>query len=216
MRIPVVDNYSNTSQIINLPIAKPVPVEREFGLFNDKDRIKLIKTIEKIVRGSDEYKQYIQYLKKGIDMSRCSFFNNVNGDIPKIRLEIHHEPFTLFDITNIVLSSFIKRELPLNPLMISDEIMLLHYRNMVGLIPLSSTVHGLVHDGKIMIPLQCVYGDYMSFIDEYYDSIPEDVLNALQAKISMSKDVQSVDTSILNKKYVYLDVDGFRLPQSIE
>jgi len=139
----------------------------------------------------------------------------VNKD-SKVGIEIHHEPFTLFDITHIVISSFLSRDKAPNPLEIAEEVMLLHYRNMVGLIPLSTTVHGLVHDGRLMIPLQCVYGDYMSFIEEYYDSIPDDVMNALQAKIQMSKDIQEVDMSMLEKKYVYLNVDGYTLPQVIE
>lgn len=214
MRVPEIENYSSNVDLMTLNLAKPVPIERSYMIINDKDRIKLIKTIERIVRSSLEYKQYIKFLKDEIDMTCCSFFNNINGDT-KVKLEIHHEPFTLFDITNIVLGKAINKEEPINPLKISEEVMLLHYRNMVGLLPLSSTVHGLVHDGRLLIPLQCVYGDYMSFIDEYYDSIPEDVLNALQAKIEMSKDIQSVDTSILNKKYVYLNVDGFTLPQTV-
>lgn len=215
MRKPNVENYSNTSQFIDMPMNRPVPITREFILLNDKDKIKLIKTVERIVRSSTEYRQYIQYLKSEIDMSCCSFFHNVNKD-SKVGIEIHHEPFTLFDITHIVISSFLSRDKAPNPLEIAEEVMLLHYRNMVGLIPLSTTVHGLVHDGRLMIPLQCVYGDYMSFIEEYYDSIPDDVMNALQAKIQMSKDIQEVDMSMLEKKYVYLNVDGYTLPQVIE
>lgn len=217
MKVPVVEGYSGEiDQITHLALAKPTPIERTYLIVNDKDRVKLIKSVERIVRSSLEYKQYIKFLKEEIDMTCCSFFENVNNDTPRVKLEVHHEPFTLFDITAIVLSRFLNNEEPINPLKISEEVMLLHYRNMVGLIPLSSTVHGLVHDGRIVIPLQCVYGDYMSFIDEYYDYIPEDVLGALQAKIELSKDIQSVDTSILNKRYVYLDVDGFSFPHYID
>lgn len=213
MRVPEIENYSAAVDLLTLSLTKPIPIERSYMIVNDKDKVKLIKTIERIVRGSIEYKQYIKFLKDEIDMTCCSFFNNVNSETPRVKLEIHHEPFTLFDITNIVLTKYIEEERPINPLMIAEEVMLIHYRNMVGLIPLSTTVHGLVHDGRLVIPLQCVYGDYLSFIDEYFKYIPEDVLNALQAKIELSKDIQTVDTSILNKRYVYLEVDGFTLPQ---
>lgn len=216
MRVPEIENYSAAVDLLTLSLTKPIPIERSYMIVNDKDKVKLIKTIERIVRGSIEYKQYIKFLKDEIDMTCCSFFNNVNSETPRVRLEIHHEPFTLFDITNIVLTKYIDEELPINPLMIAEEVMLLHYRNMVGLIPLSTTVHGLVHDGRLVIPLQCVYGAYTSFIDEYFKYIPEDVLNALQAKIELSKDIQKVDTSILNKRYVYLDVEGFTLPKIVE
>jgi hypothetical protein len=216
MRVPEIENYSAAVDLLTLSLTKPIPIERSYMIVNDKDKVKLIKTIERIVRGSIEYKQYIKFLKDEIDMTCCSFFTNVNSETPRVKLEIHHEPFTLFDITNIVLTKYIDEERPINPLTIAEEVMLIHYRNMVGLIPLSSTVHGLVHDGRLVIPLQCVYGDYLSFIDEYFKYIPEDVLNALQAKIELSKDIQKVDTSILNKRYVYLEVDGFTLPKTVE
>lgn len=213
MRVPVIENYTNSAEIIGIKLAKPLSIERSYIVVNDKDRVKLIKTVERIVRSSIEYKQYIEFLKREIDMTSCSFFNNINSET-RVRLEIHHEPFTLFDITNIVIGWFLKNEIPLNPILIANHVMELHYKNLVGLIPLSLTCHGLVHDGRLLIPLQCVYGDYMSFIDEYYDCIPEDVLEALQAKIDLSKDMQ-VDMSILKKKYTYLTIDGFTLPQVI-
>lgn len=217
MRVPTIENYSKAGEIMHLKMMRPAPIERDYLLVNDKDRIKFIKTVEQIVRSSHEYRQYIDYLKKAIDMSMCAFFNNINANT-RIKIEIHHEPFTLFDITNIVVGDFIEREKPLNPLIIAREVMKLHYANKVGLIPLSTTCHSLYHDGRLMIPLQCVYGDYLAFIDEYYDIIHNlpDLESALAAKISMSKELQTVDTSILNKKYVYLDIDGFRLPSVIE
>lgn len=214
MKVPVIENYTNDAEYISIKIAKPFSVERSYLIVNDKDRVKLIKTVERIVRSSLEYKQYIQFLKSEIDMTCCSFFNNINSDT-RVRLEIHHEPFTLFDITNIIVNWFIKNEEPLNPILIAEKVMAIHYKNLVGLVPLSITCHGLVHDGRLLIPLQCVYGDFMSFLEEYYEYIPEDVLEALQAKVDLSKDVQ-VDTSILKKKYTYITVDGFTLPEVIK
>lgn len=217
MRVPVIENYSKELLFTTLAVAKPCPIERQVVVLNDKDKYKLIKKVEQIVRSSTEYKAYIKFLKDEIDMTCCAFFNNINRDeTTKVKFEIHHEPFTLFDITDAVVSSHINNDKPLNPLLIAEEVMKLHYSNMVGLIPLSNTCHGLVHDGRLFIPLQCVYGDYLEFIDQYYDSISDDVKDMLQQKISMSKEIQNVDMSILNKKYVYLEVDGFTLPQKIE
>lgn len=217
MRIPTIENYSNSGEIMHLKMVQPAPLTREYLIVNDKDRIKFIKTVERIVRSSIEYRQYIEYLKKEIDMSSCAFFNNVNSEC-KVRLEIHHEPFTLFDITSILVGDFIEKGNMLNPILVAKEVMKLHYMNKVGLIPLSTTCHSLYHDGRLLIPLQCVYGDYLSFINDYYDIISNlpDLEASISAKISMSKEMETVDTSILNKKYVYLDIDGFRLPQAIE
>ena len=217
MRVPIIENYSKELSFVTMQIARPLPVEREFMILNDKDRFKLVKTVEQKVRGSLEYKEYIKFLKDEIDMTSCAFFNNINRDeTPRVKFEIHHEPFTLFDITNAVVGEFIENDKPANPLVIAEEVMKLHYQNLVGLIPLSNTCHGLVHDGRLMVPLQCVYGDFLGFVDKYYEYIPDDVREMLNEKIAMSKEIKQVDTSILNKKYVYLEVDGFTLPQKVE
>lgn len=217
MRIPTIENYNSDKKIEIIHIPKVCPVNKLYVIMNDKDKIKFIKTLERIVRSSDEYKQYIQFLKKEIDMTRCTFFSNVsNKNGGKISIEIHHEPFTLFDIVSIVLDKYIDMNLDINPLTISEEVMKIHYKNLVGLIPLSVTVHKLVHDGKIFIPLQNVYGNYIGFIEEYSPYISPSIENMLQIKLNMSKEIDNLDTSILEKKYVYLDVEGFNLPHLIE
>ena len=216
MRIPKIEKYDNKDLFKNIKIDNVPTVEKDYVIMNDKDKFRLIKSIESIVRRSNEYKDYIKFLKNEIDMSKCSFFTNVsNKNSNRVSIEIHHEPFTLFDITDVVVEKFITHDEQLNPLVIADEVMKLHYQNKVGLIPLSATVHELIHDGKLFIPLQNVYGNYLEFLEEYIDYIPQYINEMLEVKLKMSKDVE-VDTSILNKKYVYLEVDGFLLPQELE
>jgi len=216
MRVPKIENYNNRN-LIELKKIKEVPkLTRNVILMNDKDKIKLIKTIEKIIRGSQEYKQYVQYLRDEIDMTLCSFFNKIsNKESKRISIEIHHEPFTLFDLTQIVLEKWIANEEDVNPIMIAEEVMRIHYRGQVGLIPLSITVHELVHNGKIFIPLQNVYGDFISFLEEYDPYIPNDLKDILEVKLKMSKEIQALDMTLLEKKFIYLEVDGMTFPQPI-
>lgn len=217
MRLPKVENYKNDQIIEKVKIEKVPPLERTIVLMTEKEKIKMIKTIERIVRSSQEYKQYIAFLRKEIDMTMCSFFNNVsNKESRKVSIEIHHEPFTLFDITQIVLEKWIQQNKSINPILIAEEVMKLHYQNKVGLIPLSITVHELVHSGKLFIPLQNVYGDFISFLEEYDQYISQDLKDILQIKLKMSKELESLDLSILEKKYVYLEVDGMTFPQPLE
>lgn len=216
MRLPTIENYDTTKKIDIIHIPKVCPVNKLYVIMNDKDKIKFIKMVERIVRSSTEYKEYITFLKNEIDMTQCSFFSNVNNkNKASVSIEIHHEPFTLFDIVSVVLEKYIDLGYDTNPLLISEEVMKLHYKNMVGLLPLSITVHQLTHDGKIFIPLQNVYGNYISFLEEYSPYISEGLQNMLQIKLQMSKELIEPDTSILEKKYVYLDVDGFSLPHLI-
>lgn len=217
MRLPKVENYKNDQLIERRKIQEIPPIERNIVLMSEKDKIKLIKTIERIVRSSQEYKQYIAFLRKEVDMTMCSFFTNIsNKGSRKVSIEIHHEPFTLFDITQIVLEKWIAENKKINPILIAEEVMKLHYQNKVGLIPLSITVHELVHSGKLFIPLQNVYGDFISFFEEYEPYISNDLKDILQIKLKMSKELENLDMSILEKKYVYLEIDGMTFPQPLE
>lgn len=218
LRVPKVENYSNEKLFETLNISNVPKVQMEYVVMSDKDKIRLIKNIEAIVRKSIEYKQYIRFLKEEIDMTECTFFEKVNNKNPNsgISIEIHHEPIDLFTIVQTVVDKWIDLDMDVNPLLIAEEVMQLHYKNQVGLVPLSITVHQLVHDGKIFIPLQNVYGNYLDFIEEYGAYISDNTQNILQTKLRMSKEIINPDTSILEKKYVYLNVDGFNLPQIIE
>jgi len=217
MRLPTMESYENNQLIETLKIGKPRKPYQSNLVTSEKDMYKLIKTVESNVRASLEYKDYIAFLREKIDMDKCAFFTNINNrNSRRVSIEIHHEPFTLYDITSIVVKKFISESWDLNIFDISDEIMRLHYSNLVGLIPLSKTVHSLTHDGKIFIPIQLVYGKFLDFIEEYNDYIPDDIRSMLQVKILMSKEINELDTSILEKKYTYLEVDGFTLPHIIE
>jgi hypothetical protein len=217
MRLPQVENYKNNQLIETRKVLDVPSIERHVIVMSDRDKVKFIKTVERIVRGSQEYKQYIAFLRKEVDMTMCSYFTNISKkDGAKVSIEVHHEPFTLFDITQIVVEKWMTEEKKINPILISEEVMKLHYQGKVGLIPLSITVHDLVHNGKIFIPLQNVYGDFLSFLEEYEPYISADLQDILELKLKMSKDVEAQDQSILEKKYVYLEVDGMSFPEPLE
>lgn len=216
MRVPKIENYQNSSLIELRKINDVQKASRNIIIMNDKDKIKMIKTVERIARSSQEYRQYIQFLRDEIDMTQCSFFNNMsNKESKRIGIEIHHEPFTLFDITQVVLEKWIAEEMDINPLLIAAEVMRIHYQGNVGLIPLSLTVHDLVHNGRLFIPLQNVYGNFIKFLEEYDKYIPNDLKDMLEVKLKMSKELQFVDMTLLEKRFIYLEVDGMSFPQPI-
>ncbi len=136
-------------------------------------------SIEKIVRGSFEYRQLITFLRENMDMNKCSFYENVNNiDTCKIKIHIHHHPFTLYDICLMVYNKRSFYGESLEEEMVAKEVMFLHYNLMVGLIPLAETVHELVHNNYLFIPLDKVMGNYQQFINMYEDFMsPEQIDN---------------------------------------
>lgn len=188
-----------------------IPEEMEYSVFinSDKDKVKFIKRCEKVIRSSNEYRDYVAFLKENIDMDKCAFWKNVSSENSKrVKIEIHHEPFTLFDIVSVVVERFLDQGYPLNDLLIADEVMELHYANMVGLIPLSKTIHQIVHNStKIRIPLNMVYGDYTSFLtSEKYEPYVDELFEKLEIKINETKNLTEANFDDLRKEFTYLEM----------
>ena len=214
MRIAETKKYNSPKKQVH-KVFSVVPEERRVVIMQPKHKVKFIKKVEMLVRSSQEYKFYVEFLKKNVDMTQCSFFTNINNrNGRKVRIEIHHEPFTLYDLVEIVMDKWSSEGRKLSHLGIAEEVMEIHYRGLVGLIPLSLTVHQLVHDGKLFIPIPNVYGRVLDFVKEYEPYISEDLMSMLKTKIQMSKETQ--DTSVLDTSYIYVEVDGFTFPEKIQ
>lgn len=188
----------------------------EFDIYDDKDYKKYIAEIEKIVRSSIEYKWMIEYLKNNMDMDKCAFFKNVsNTDRSRLKVEIHHSPFTLYDIVVTVIQKRLYYKEDLDVELVSKEVMELHYKLMVGLIPLGKTPHELVHSQYLFVPLQNVMGRYDLFIDYYKEFMPPELLDTFERIEAYSRvygDSLNEKTPLLQNN-VYVDTTGvYNLP----
>jgi hypothetical protein len=189
-----------------------IPADMEYCpiINNAKDKDKFIKRCEKIIRSSQEYRDYISFLKDHVDMDRCAFFQSVSSkESKRVKIEIHHEPFTLYDYVAVVVDKYQSEGLPLNDLCIADEVMELHYNNKVGLIPLSKTIHQMIHNSnKLVIPLNMVYGDYASFLSSSeYEPYVEDLYDKLESKINMTKNLTAESFDALAKEFTYIEME---------
>ena len=221
MRIPKVEHIdSGSEKIKHIHIEKPIIIPRLPVITNSKQRVKLVKSIERYIRNSLEYRDLISYLKEYMDMTSCEFFPNFKQKKKKGVIEIHHEPYDLFKITDIVCRKHEKEYGYIDELAVADEVMYCHYTGLVGLIPLSITAHELTHNGKLIIPLNCVFGNFVKFTKQYYDYLDEDdsetTINILREKMELTKKLSSADMSILEVRYVYTDVDGCILPKIVD
>lgn len=200
----------SVSNIVTKKIKKPMSFEYNVDVSTIKSRTKFIKQVENYIRSSLEYREYIQFLKDNVDMDQCAFFNKVSSrESKKVKIEIHHEPFTLFDYVEIVLSKFESEGLPINNLMIADEVMELHYQNQVGLIPLSKTIHEVIHNSdKLFIPLNTVYGNYSELLDKYEPYISEELYDKLEKKMDLTKNVTKDSFEALIQQFTYIESEG--------
>ena len=201
------------SQLINLSIDE-LPEREVYNFRTPKDRVKFIKQVEATCRKSMEYKDYMKFLKRNTDLKRCTVLKGLNTEGgKKYTIEIHHEPFTLFDIVETVLNKHEDLGIKIDPLNIADEVMGLHYDGKIGLIHLSTTMHQLVHDDKIFIPLQLIYHAYDEFYDEYEEDIDPKVKEKVQRKVDLSLKCGDILSDVLDPEFVYVDIEGMKMPE---
>ena len=188
---------------------------QDYDLFNEKDFKKYIEDIERLVRSSREYREAVQYMRKYINMNSSLFFRNVNNiESTKIKIELHHYPFTLFDIVITVFNKRTRLQEPLDVELVAKEVAYLHYFLVIGLVPLSKTEHKLVHNQALFIPLELngnpiVLGDYNKFVEMYEQDIPEDAMVRFNTYKELTANYNQItNTQILEISPTYLKLPG--------
>ena len=181
----------------------------------DSENIKLIKSFERMARTSLEYKNYFYYLKHNLDMKRCSYLPLIHTGLGDIRIELHHSPFTMFDITKAVVCHQISDHGYADEFDVAQEVMQLHYENLVGIIPLSPTVHELVHSQAMDVHPNLTYGYWKEFIQRYREYFTED----LELKVRELSEWETVPTDrmpqILTVKYTMIQQEGIPLYKTL-
>lgn len=172
----------------NIPeeLLEEEPYDNRFFI-EDINKKELIKYFESEIRDSFEYKYLIDLFKNTLDIKSCVFFKNYsleNG----FKLEFHHHPFTLYDYTEAVVNKQIDdhhQEIEndgdyVYENEVEKEVVMLHYKLMVGLVPLNPTAHAQVHDGKLDIHPDLIIGNYDKFYAEYCKYLSEAAKNKYQ------------------------------------
>ena len=201
----------NDVDIVKIPKDIPVMDIEDYDLFDDKEREKYINDLERHVRSSYEYRNMVQYLREYMNMNSCAFIQNITNEVNrKIKIELHHSPFTLRDICVTILNKRIKNNEILTIKSVAYEVMFVHYSLMVGLITLSETVHQLVHSQYIFIPTDKVYGYYKNFVKTYNDYIDPELLDKLDEleRLTIAGTYNDSYKEVLEKKYITIDMEG--------
>jgi hypothetical protein len=195
----------NDIEIVKIDVGEPKSFSYNFYEFDDEKKLKkYIKSIESLVRNSIEYRNYTKYLKEEQDLTACKFLSNVDGrDIKGVSIELHHYPFNLYEIVDTVLkkqTDFYSHST--NKFEVANEVMRIHYENIIGLVPLTKTVHELAHNGEVFINLGFVYGNVKKFIEIYNEYISQELFDALETLTDLSnKNALQSNNYILKKKF---------------
>lgn len=163
----------------------------------DKERIKIIKNIENIIRTSIEYKEMMSYIKKTNELNKCSILNGINSDDAK--LEIHHNCLNLFDVIEIIIKSFDDCGEFWNSFIIADKVMDLHYNNMISLIPLSTTIHQYVHSRGLIFNKEYCIGEVQLFYDMYHEHMTEEQLEKYDIYMNSNITLEDIKNNTILK-----------------
>lgn len=123
----------------------------------EKEKNQFIKKCVQMSRQTPEYREWVKYVKDMLGYKTCSLTGE-NGD--EVTVEIHHHPLTIFDITNIIVSTYVKNNKKFTSMNIMNDVMTLHYNNKVGFIPLCTTYHEKYHNGYAVIPPKFIHGEW--------------------------------------------------------
>ncbi|MGL6099468.1 MAG: hypothetical protein ACRC0G_07570 [Fusobacteriaceae bacterium] len=222
MRVPTIhmnsNFFSSEKEVISVGEVHDDTSERMVvDVTDERDRNDFIKKCEKLIRDSYEYKEFIDYLKNFLDMRECAYFENVNNyESKNIKIEIHHAPFTLYDIVDTILRKRAALGKPLKLLEVCNETMAIHFMGQVGVIPLSSTIHSLVHSGKVSIPLKSIYGDYTKFDSIYGDFMSQDLRETYYTVLENDQNMPITPPDILKIKYMEVSMLNVERPEKMK
>ena len=157
---------------------------------------KFIRSVEGLVRKSEEYTNYIDYIRNQIGLNYCMVMPNIDGDNAKI--EMHHGPIlTLYDYISIFIEYYIKVNKNFNSFKLAEAIIKAHYRNEIQVVMLSVSVHQLVHDNKIFIHPKQAFGDFNKFIKKYKLGLTDEMKNNINDYITLSEMYKSNDFGVI-------------------
>lgn len=133
--------------------------------FEDEgEKIRFIKSVEKMVRRSPEYSLWRNYIMDVLGHTTCEI---TNESVCDCSIEVHHHPLGLYTIVETIVTDYINHQRQFSTFDIAKDVIELHFQNKVGYIVLISNMHEKFHNGKLQLPIEFVKGDY-KWIPQHY------------------------------------------------
>lgn len=199
---------------MKIEISEYDPSQEYLDIVEDLDE-KTIGYIEREIRGSYEYREYLNYLKSELDLTKCSLLPGIDTSDGAASLEFHHYPMNLYEISEAVGKSMIqnlKENEKISCFDISEKVMEEHFKGNIGLVPLTITLHEMAHNNSIIIPISKVNGNYKEFVKKYSNTISDDIKDRIKnAELNSESDdsklynKMKLEKNIINYNITYLD-----------
>ena len=154
-------------------------------VFDETNLKKFIKSVERTVRTSKEYKRYIENLRTNVHaLNYDTVMSNISNT--DRALEVRQYPWSLYEISDILILDHLANKDNITSFSIAKEIMEYHFKNKIGLVSLTKTNHELAHDGALFLHKNQIFGKYEEFINEHPNGISMDIRNKIDRLNKMS------------------------------
>jgi len=143
---------------------------------SEKEFDRVIKAVEKLVRYSYEYREWVSYIVDNLGYNYCALTEEVMGECD---ISIHHHPINLYTVSKAIILDFLSKNQKFCTFDVAIKIIELHFQNRIGYVPLLNSLHEKYHNGFLSIPIELVHGDYKYLLQTYkideqeYDRILE-------------------------------------------
>ncbi|MEM3420386.1 MAG: hypothetical protein QW806_09235 [Nitrososphaerota archaeon] len=158
----IVENI-DYSYIEDLNLELPLELPKVFE--SEKEQTRIYKKIESTIRSSYEYNKFLSHIKSELNITRCVI---TKEDLEEVKIEFHHFPLTLYELVDIVYTTFAEKNNLFSSFDVAKEVMKLHYNKVVGLIPLTKTLHEKAHSSNIYFPKQFILFNFEKILSMDY------------------------------------------------
>lgn len=160
-----------------------------------------VKDVERMVRTSDDYKAFIQWVKRVLGINFCQVSSKIlDGDAT---IEMHHGPiFTLYDYAAILLNDAIASGERISTFRIASKLIEEHFALRVQVVMLAITNHEAVSNRDLFLNIHQGIGNVDAFIKKYAHAFDDEQKYKVWSYINFSKSNQTYDTGILDVKNV--------------
>ncbi len=149
---------------------------------NESDCNKFIKSVERMIRNSYEYKLWREYIIDILGVNKCAI---TNEKMDEVKIEVHHHIPSLYSLVKAIVNRKIEKNQEFSTFDIAIECIELHFKNKVGYITLLKSIHEKFHNGFLAIPIQLVKGNYLSFLKEFSKYLDQDDLDTINTRMSI-------------------------------
>jgi len=177
-------NLDSTNNTLSSNISQYTLKLRRADFVDEKALTSFIKNTERLIRISPEYKYFVNYVKEILGLGYCTITGEI---VEQTTIELHHHPFTLYDIVNGLICEQINQDIEISSFEIALAATELHYQLKVPFVMLISSLHEKFHNGFLKIPMELVYGDYKYLLNRFRDHLTDSEYSKIIEYVSINK-----------------------------